>query len=69
MANHPKLLLVPATFLDDFETLLGTAPPPKTARDRADRATAKRIIKRARKRRVEVLDEKALRARAREKAR
>ncbi len=50
MANHPKLIVIPGTFLDAVEKLLHTAPPPKTARDRADRQRAARIVKAVRKR-------------------
>jgi hypothetical protein len=60
MANNPKMIVVPGPFFDALERLLNTAPPPKTGKEKADRATAKRIIKRTRKRRVEVLDDKAL---------
>jgi hypothetical protein len=57
VANDPTLLVIPSTFLDDIEKLPRAAPPPKTAKDKADRATANRIITRARKQRVESLDE------------
>jgi hypothetical protein len=64
-----KLIMIPATLLDAIERLLRTAPPPKTAKDKADRDTAKQIIKRTRKQRVEVLDEQAaLRRMTRKKA-
>jgi hypothetical protein len=33
MANHPKLITIPGTFLDTVEKLLHTPPPPKTAKD------------------------------------
>ena len=60
MANHPKMIVIPGTFLDAVEKLLRTAPPPKGAKDKADFARAKRIIKRTRKRPVEMLDEQAM---------
>jgi hypothetical protein len=54
MANHPKLLVIPGTFLDAVEKLLKTAPPPKTAKARAqlerDKETVAGIRQRARKR-------------------
>ena len=77
MPNHPKLIVIPGTFLDAVEKLLRTAPPPKGAKDKADFARAKQIIKRTRKRPVEMLDEQAMlrrmtgkkKARTRKKAR
>jgi hypothetical protein len=54
------------TLLDAVEKLLKAAPLPK---DKADRATAKRLIARARKRPVEVVNEDALSRKARKKAR
>jgi hypothetical protein len=53
------MIVVPGTFLDAVEKLLHTAPPPKTAKDKAAFAKAKRIIKRTPKRPVEMLDEQA----------
>ena len=34
MANHPKLIVIPGTFLDAVDKLLKTAPPPKGAKDK-----------------------------------
>lgn len=52
MPNHPKLIVIPGTFLDAVDRLLKTAPPPKSAKDRAEIAKGKRIIAKARKTRV-----------------
>jgi hypothetical protein len=57
MPKRTEFLIVPSSFIDDFETLVNTAPPPKTAKDKAERATAKRIIQWARTRTVRVLDD------------
>lgn len=63
-----KLVVIPGAVLDAVERLINTAPPPKTAKDKADRAIATRIIKRTRKRPVEMLDAQALSRMTRKKS-
>jgi ElaB/YqjD/DUF883 family membrane-anchored ribosome-binding protein len=65
MRRTSELLAIPASFLDNIEMLLRAAA--RTAKDKADRASAKQIIERTRKRPVEVLDEKGLRRMAAKK--
>lgn len=67
MANRPKLIVIPGRFLDAVERLLNTAPPMKSAEDRAEIAKGKRIIERARRTRVTGVT--PARTKARKKAR
>ncbi len=48
MPNHPKLIDVPGTFFNAVEGLLNTAPPPKSAKDKAELVHVKRTVKRVR---------------------
>lgn len=45
MANTPKLIKIPGSFFDAVEKLLNTAPPPKTAKGRAQRERDKQTVK------------------------